>query len=42
MEIPKIINLLIDLSHKGSKFATKIVCYRQSNSKRKIQPKQFY
>ena len=34
METQKIINLLIDSSNEESKFATKVVCYIQSNSKR--------
>ena len=35
MEAQKIINLLNDSSNEESKFATKkMVCYRQSNSKR--------
>ena len=34
METQKIINLLIDSSNEKSKFATKVVCYIQSNSKR--------
>ena len=42
METQKIINLLNDSSNEESKFATKNVCCRQSNSKRQIKPKQFY
>ena len=33
METQKIINLLNDSSNEESKFATKMVCYRQLNSK---------
>ena len=33
METRKIINLLMDSSNEKSKFATKMVCYRQSDCK---------
>ena len=34
METQKVINLLNDSRNKESKSATKMICYRQSNSKR--------
>ena len=34
METQKIMNLLNDSSNEDSKFAKKMVCYRQANSKR--------
>ena len=43
METQKIINLLRDSSYEKSKFATKkMVCSRQSKTKRQMQPKKFY
>ena len=40
METQKITNLLTEPSNEKSKYATKIVvCCRQSNSKRQMQPK---